>query len=446
MPRSSRLVLLVLVAFSGCRGLHGCGTSEPPASAVASAASAPDASTPGVTPPPPEAAYAKTWLVILHSSPTPGEGAQALEALKKTGLPAEPRRLSSNAFRNLRPCLEVVVARAFPDKAGAEGFQKQLVAAGVDAYVKNAGALDPERENKEAACRAVATRASAPGRAVPRFVEVQAGRTFMLLGKAADESGLQPVDDSRSLWMGPASVDPSGFFAQGDAVDLYGASGLVQPGCKVTGFARINRGVPHFGYLQQQPPPTEPGCGQAWAFAELDCGMTPNDVVFALPAGTKAPEFYTPGDAPSEELRAEQDAALRKTARFVELSAEGHIEAEQVQEPLKEEVKASTFSQGERQVVLTKLHVYTGEGEGRCGRDYSAQVSRAVVRGPGVEARALSVKELDADEVVGVLDLEGDGRVELLLDQSWTGRHLRLVREDGTEVAGSEVEFCDSGC
>jgi hypothetical protein len=109
-------------------------------------------------------------------------------------------------------------------------------------------------------------------------------------------------------------------------------------------------------------------------------------------------------------------------------------------------VKASTFSREERHVVLTKLHVFTGEGEGMCGGDYSEQLTRAEVRGPGGAARPLSVKDLDADEVVGVLDLEGDGQVELLLNQTWVGRRTRLVREDGTEVAGAEVEFCDSGC
>ncbi|HEX8536095.1 MAG TPA: hypothetical protein VF664_01430, partial [Cystobacter sp.] len=177
MPRPSSLPVLVLLALSGCTELRGCGTSEPaPAQGLAAAPDAGTrASTPSVAPPPPEARYAKKWLVIVHSSSTPGEGSGVLEALKGTGLPAEPLRLSTNAFKDLRPCLEVVVAKVFEARAEAEGFRGQLSQAGVVAYEKNAGPLDPERERKDATCRAEAEAEAARAQAlnrrtVPRFV------------------------------------------------------------------------------------------------------------------------------------------------------------------------------------------------------------------------------------------------------------------------------------
>jgi hypothetical protein len=448
MPRLPRLFLLLLLAVSGCQGLRGCGASEP---APVAAAPAPDASTPSVAPPPPEARYARSWLVILHSSPTPGQGAEALEALKKTGLPAEPARLSTNAFRNLRPCLEVVVANAFTDKAAAEGFRQRLVEAGVEAYVKNAGPLDSERERKEATCRAEAEAAAARAGArtlevEPRFVEVHAGRTFMLLGKDAGNDGLEPVDEGRRLWMATAEKDPTGRFTVGDVVDLYGANGLVQSGCEVAGFAWLNRGVPHFSYAQQEPLPTEPGCGRAWAFAELDCAMTPSDLVFALPAGTKKPVFYALGDEPSEEVRTAQARALQSSARFATLRSEGAVRAEQVQEKLKQEVKTARYSSGEHDVVFTVARFVTGEGNSECGSDYNEQLTRAVVLGPDGGERVLTAKELNGDAVAAVLDLEGDGQVELLLHASWPAQRVRLIREDGSEVVGAEVENCDCGC
>ncbi|HYO58268.1 hypothetical protein [Archangium sp.] len=453
MPRLPRLLVLVLLAVSGCTGLRGCGASEPtPVQAPASAASAPDASTPSVAPPPPEARYAKKWLVIVHSSSTPGEGSGVLEALRKTGLPAEPVRLSTNAFRDLRPCLEMVVAKVFAGRAEAESFRKQLAEAGVEAYVKNAGPLEPEREGKEAVCRAEAeahaARAEALNlRTVPRFVESHAGRTFMLLGEGTESVALEPVDARRSVWMAPVEEDPTGLFARGDTVDLYGAAGPVQAGCAVTGFAWINRGVPHFGYFQQEPPPEAPGCGRPWAFAELDCAVAPDaPLAFALPAGTKAPVFFGASEGLSAEVLEAQEAALLQSSRFATLRAEGSVQAEQVQEKLSEEVRVFNYSSGDTHAVFTVARFRTGEGNSACGPDYNQQVTRAVVLGPGGGERLLPVKELAGEDVVGVLDLEGDGKVELLVQESWPSHSVRLLREDGSEVAGAVVENCDCGC
>lgn len=455
MPRPSRLLVLVLLAVSGCTESRGREASEPaPTQAPAAAAPAagtPEVSTPRVAPPPPEARYARKWLVIVHSSSTPGEGSGVLEALRRTGLPAEPVRLPTNAFRELRPCLEVVVAKVFAGKAEAEGFRKRLVAAGVVAYVKNAGRLEPERERKDATCLAEAEAQSARAealnrRTVPRFVESHAGRAFMLLGEGTASVTLEPVDVRRSVWKAPVEEDPMGLFAKGDRVDLYGAAGLVQAGCAVTGFAWINRGVPHFGYFQQEPPPEAPGCGRPWVFAELDCAVAPGALAFALPAGTKAPVFFEAGDGPSAEVLAAQEEALRSSARFTALRAEGAIQAEQVQERLSEEVTASHYTSGDTHVVFTVAHFRTGEGNSACGGDYDQQVTRAVVLGPGGGERLLSREELAGEDVVGVLDLEGDGKVELLVQESWPSRAVRLLREDGAELAGAVVENCDCGC
>jgi hypothetical protein len=453
MPRLSRLRILVLLAMSGCSGLRACGEAEqvpvpvPPPAAV----EAPGPSTPRVAVPPPEARYARTWLVIIHSSATPGEGSGALEALKKTGLPAEPYRLSTNAFRDLRPCLEVVVAKAFAGRAEADAYQRQLAGAGVQAYVKNAGPLEPDREGRESFCRAgaeahAARAESLKQQAVPRFVESHAGRTFMLLGEASASVALEPVDARRSLWMGAVEEDPTGLFAKGDKVDLYGAEGPVRAGCEVRGFAWINRGVPHFGYFQQEPLPEAPGCGRAWAFAELDCAVEPEARVFALPAGTKAPVFFASGGEPSSEARASQEESLRRSPRFAALRSEGSIQAELVQEELSEEVRTFSYALGERRAVFTVARFRTGEGNSTCGADYNQQVTRAVVLEPGGGERVLPAKELAGDDVVGVLDLEGDGQVELLLHESWPAQVVRLIREDGTEVAGAAVENCDCGC
>jgi hypothetical protein len=453
MLRLPRLLVLVLLAVSGCTELRGCATSEPaPVQALAPPdAGTPEASTPGVAPPPPEARYAKKWLVIVHSSSTPGEGSEVLAALKATGLAAEPLRLSTNAFKDLRPCLEVLVAKVFDTRAEAEAFREQLSRARVEAYVKNAGPLEPERERKDLSClveaEAHAARAEALNqRTVPRFVESHVGRTFMLLGEGTSSVALEPMDVRRSVWMAPAEEDPMGLFVKGETVDLYGAAGLLHAGCAVKGFAWINRGVPHVGYFQQEPPPEAPGCGRPWAFAELDCAVAPDAVAFALPAGTKAPVFFAAGEGPPAEVLAAEEQALRRSERFTALRSEGFLQAELVQEELREEVKSFRYASGATQAVFTVARFRTGEGNSMCGGDYNRQVTRAVVREPGGGERALTAKALVGEDVVGVLDLEGDGKVELLVQEAWPAQAVRLLHEDGSELAGAVVENCDCGC
>lgn len=451
-----RPLLALLLAVSGCSGLRGCGASTvestpSPDASVAVAAGASDAGVPQLAPPPPELPYARQWLVIVHSSATPGEGGEVLTALKRTGLPVEPKRLPTTAFHDLRPCLEVLVARAFEDKTQALAFQKKLIEAGVEAYVKNAGPLESDREGREAACRADTKAqdsrvASLRERMAPRFVESHAGRTFLLLGESRESRALEPMDARRSLWMSAVGVDPTGLFVLGDKVDLYSEKGPVSAGCAVKGFAWINRGVPHAGYFRQEPVPEAPGCGRAWAFAELDCALPPDTRVFALPAGTSPPVFFEAQAALEDEERGEQWEALKHTPRFLALRAEGAVQAEQVQEELSEEVRTFGYAQGERQVLFTVARLRTGEGNAACGTDYEQQVTRAVVREPEGKERLLPMKDLDGDDVVGVLDLEGDGKVELLLHTPWPADTVRLVREDGSEVAGAVVENCDYGC
>jgi hypothetical protein len=45
-----------------------------------------------------------------------------------------------------------------------------------------------------------------------------------------------------------------------------------------------------------------------------------------------------------------------------------------------------------------------------------------------------------------VLDLEGDGRVELLTRSPEDSSQVALVREDGSRMAASFVPNCDCGC
>ncbi|MBM7118442.1 hypothetical protein [Archangium primigenium] len=450
MPRPSRS-LAVLLALAGCsRSGEPQAPRPPPSPGVA--APAPDVWAPSTgVPLPPETPYARQWLVLLHASSTPGEGAEDLRALARTGLPSAPARLSTTAFRDLRPCLEVVVAQAFATRAEAVTYQARLREAGVAADVKYAGPLEEGREAREATCLAAveartALAESLSRRDAPRFVESHEGRTFMLLGESQESRVLEPLDARRSVWMAPAPEDPTGLFKVGERVDLYGAEGLVKADCAVKGFAWLNRGRPAVDYFLREPSPDAPGCGQAWTFAELDCRVRPGPPLFALPSGTPAPVFFQRDAAPDAE-RADQEArALRRSERYLALRLEGAQWAERRGEPLREEVDTVGFSQGERRVLFSVARLRVGEGHSECGIDFDQQATRGVVSAPGAAERVVSRADLAGEDVVGVLDLEDDGQVEWLLRETWPATTLRLVREDGREVAGAVVETCDSGC
>ena len=458
MARSPYRLALLLV-LSGCTQPS---EREAPRRAPASSAAPPLPSTPPPASPftvperrreplPVEARYARQWLVLLQTSATPGEGGAQLAALARTGLSSSPARLSSSAFRDLRPCLELLVAQALPSRAEAVAFQARLREAGVASDVEYAGPLEAGREAREASCLAAdeARAALVKGlerRDTPRFVESYEGRTFLLLGESRESLVLEPLDVRRSVWSRPADADPTGLFQVGDAVDLYGAKGPLRAGCAVKGFVWLSRGVPSVEYALREPPPDAPGCGRVWAFAELGCEVPRSVPVFALPAGAPSPVFFQDG-AEAEQARWLAEAgALRRSARFTALRTEGEVQAERVGERLAEEVVQRGFSLGARRVLLTEGRLRVGEGHSVCGLDYDQRATRGAVLGPDGLERVMPLPGVAGEDVEGVMDLEGDGQVELLVRETWPADTLRLVREDGTEVAGAVVEHCDSGC
>ncbi|MDY7226331.1 hypothetical protein [Hyalangium rubrum] len=449
----SRLSLLALVALAGCGSVKGCGGAAP-----ASSASAPSPAP--SKPASPEARFAQQYLVIVHSSPTPGEGEPVLEKLRAAGLGSEARRLSTTPFASLRPCLEVVVAGAFADRDAALALAQRLDGAGIDNYLKNAGALAKDRERREADCREQAQArealAQAPAGSVgPRFLDVRGKRTFVLLThEPQDTPGaeLRPVGEDRGFWFASLKEDPTGTFKQGEAFDLYDAQGPIQVSCRVKGFGSLNRGIPHFGYFQQPEPPADPGCGNAWPVAELDCSllgtraMDDPSLAFVLPKGSPAPRYFTRSEALPEPVKAAQEEALRGVPAFAKARAEGEAHAQQQGTPLRQELELRSYSASGRQVVVGLARFHTGEGMTECGGpDYAATVSRVVALGS--DGRETPVGGIvNGEDIVAVLDVEGDGQVELLTrTQEFTSR-VALVREDGAPLAASFLPNCDCGC
>ncbi len=450
--------LLVVVLLVGCGQVKACGRSTP---ATGSSTPAPSGTT--EVPPPPaaepsEARFAGQYLVIVHASPTPGEGEPIVEKLRTAGLGAEVWRLSSTPFAALRPCLEVVVAGAFSRKEEALALAGRLSELGVENYLKHAGVLAKDRERREATCRqqeaARAVVASAGGSG-PRFVELRGPRTFVLLShepRATPGAVLRPVSGDRGFWLAPLGEDPTGALQEGSAFDLYDGKGALKTGCRVKGFASINRGIPHFSYFQRPEEPQTPGCGSPWPVAELDCSlagtraMEEHAVVFALPGGSPAPRYFARADALPEPVKANQEAALRALPAFEKTRAEGAAHAQEQGMPLKESLELRVFPASERQVVVGLVRFHTGDGSASCGGpDFSATVSRVVAVGERGQETPVG-GGLDGERILAVMDLEGDGRVELLTRDPVDPTRVALVREDGAPLAASFVPNCDCGC
>jgi hypothetical protein len=453
----SRLWMVVLVVLAGC-GPKACGRSAP-----APLASAPDASPaaavaqPPAAPQPPEARLVGQYLVIVHSSPIPGEGEAVLEKLRAAGLGAQAQRVSTTPFASLRPCLEVVVAGASADKDVALGLAQRLDAAGVSNYLKNAGALAWDRERREADCRAQAQALAAPvreGASGPYLLDLRGERTFVLLNgspQAAPSVPLRQVGEDRGFWMAALKEDPTGTLKKGDAFELYDEQGPIKLPCKVKGFAWLNRGIPHFGYFQQPEPPTGPGCGMAWPVAELDCSLMgtrarESGLAFVLPRGSPAPRYFPRVNALPEPVKAAQESALRALPEYAKARSEGQAHAQKQQVPLLESMEVRAYPAPGRQVVVGLARFQTGKGHSLCGgEDYWASVSRVVaVSDDGREAPLGG--GFDGEDILAVMDLEGDGAVELLTRDREDPSRVALAREDGTVLVSSVLISCDSGC
>ncbi|WP_224240342.1 hypothetical protein [Hyalangium gracile] len=457
----SLVSFLVLVLLAGCGSMKGCGGSASAPAATPASATSPSASGSKDSAASLEADFASKYLVIVHSSPMPGEGKDVIEKLGAAGLGSGVKRLSSTPFASLKPCLEVVVAGAFAEKEAAIALAGRLKQAGVKHYLKNAGALAQDRARREADCQrqlqaqaAVAARAGSPGE--PRLMDLRGPQSFVLLSsepKDTPGATLRQVGEDRGFWMATLREDPNGAFQKGATVDVYDRQGLLKSGCRVKGFASLNRGIPHFGYFQDAEPPKEPGCGGAWPVAELDCSlvetraMQSDAIAFVLPGGAPAPRYFARSDSLPEPLRASQEAALRALPAFAKTRAEGESHAREQGLPLQESVEFRVFSAAGRQVVVGLAHFYTGEGNDVCGGpDFTATVSRVAVVVEGGQ-ESLVAGEVKGESVQAVIDLEGDGRVELLtLDSGDSQGRTAIVREDGSPLAASYLANCDCGC
>lgn len=436
--RAAPVSLLLLLACGG-----GPASKPEPAGPEASATppGSPPAPATEAAParplPPDEPGLAEHWLVIVASKLDPAE-TDAPRAAAAAVPGTNARVVLSSRYKNLMPCYHVAIADGLADKAAALALSKTLSAAGVDNYVKNAGAYVGASAALDAFCARLG-----PGGAVEagdtgqhRFLTVAGDRAFVPVDgeipaalKLPDPAPLgegfrawiQPLPETGSQVRDPARTWTAVRVGTGEAKR-----------CAETGLVVLTLGTPHFGVLQAPAPPSEPSCGAPALFAGLDCALEPG-VWVAVADGS--PAGWRQTDAGSEPQLAALKAELDRLPAWSSFSDPGGG-------PVQRTTSLARYAG-------PKGAVWVGQGAaesemGICGGD--ALNLRAVWAAgeAGLGQRLGEWQESRFSELEGLVDVDGDGVPEIVWSEFPDTLHLS--RLDGAELTTFEVAYCDCAC
>lgn len=402
------------------------------------------APTPEPPPPPPPAYprangadYSGQWLIILASNKELGQKPEGASLLEASDIEHQLVTLDSSQFKALMPCYEVVVARSFADRKAAIAYSRQLTAAGIDNYPKNAGDYVGVQPGVEAYCAGERAEVAAACPGQVRMITQVDGRSWAHLGldPALEEPLLasapapKALDESKSAWESPLSVEHAGPWKKGQAVAVRGPGSAQE--CTITGFSALILGQPHFGWYEYSDDQSTPGCGSPEVYAQLSC----EGGVLMAPAGGQEPLVYEDmGEDPSQ-----LPAILAKLEGLDDLRAEAAPDVEGGM-PLEEHTVMVHEAEGRR---VASVHL-----DFRSGDDYWCG-------GPDVRTEAVALVDLGSGEVllqpsrvfevngVMVVDVDDDGTPELMLDHFPS---VTTILGAGGQVCEISQEYCDCAC
>ncbi len=372
--------------------------------------------------PPAEAARADQFWVILGSKRDPNEEIPGLRTLAAhPEVKAQVERLPSSRFKNLMPCYTVTVAGASADKRVALELSKALRGIGVDNYVKNAGAyvgpnpaLDAWCAQGEPEARGLVLRGEAAGAFLP--IDLPAETTATLLQQAAAPKVFQA---DVATWYGELPVQKVGAHKLDDAIAVRDLTTGAVTSCTISSFGAATLGVPHFGW--REAPMSTPGCGSPRIVASLRCELSPGRPFAVSKPGQTVWKELGPG--PASALKALDAHPIWK------------------ERPLADEersTKVLRYGLNGKELHLVIGHRST-EG-GACG---GVEQTLAGLFTPTGEA-VWPIRPLEVTEVLGVADLEGDGKPELVL--SVFPASTVVMRASGEAAATAEMAYCDCPC
>jgi hypothetical protein len=449
-----RFALLLILA-----SLIGCSQPEPPSARPANGApdanAAPPMEAPEVRPEPVSQVHpsprldgpelSNAWLVILASNTELNldpPGLTKILADDSTVVGARPGRLDSSHFKGLMPCYEVVVANATTDKGEALELSRQLKAAGIDHYVKNAGTYVGSRPAVEAFCERQRSGDVSSCTGGLRMAERWGGKVYVDLGLTGEVAAralatagtATSVSGDGAAWAAPLTAQTLGDLSLGDAVHVASAADGAPSMCSLTRFVALTRGTPHWGWGEQGRP--GPACGVEEVFAELDCDH--QDVTLASVKALPARATTTGESSPAS---GELAAALRASQAWTDAVADAKEAANG--EPVIEELTMTRWTLGDRELIQVDGWLRTGEGYDDCGGDDVNIVVRGVLAAEG-GAPAVPFRVATYERWLGLLDVDGDGQIEVI---SRTFPSVTTIHQaTGEPMCSVEVAYCDCPC
>lgn len=383
--------------------------------------------------PAPEAALGEHFLVIVASSRQASEAEAALGRVRALG-EGGPRAgtLASSRFKNLMPCYTVAIADALPDRAAALELSKRLKAAGIDNYVKNAGAWVGPSAAIDAYCAGTAVAAS--GGAAVRRLALAGGRAWVPI-EGAIPDGLpahQRLSDGLDAWLQPLAGPPSSGVPRSWLA--FEAEQGTTMSCVVKGQGVLTLGTPHFGLLQEASKPTAPACGEPQLMAELDCGL-PTGTWLALPAGS-TPQALARTAAEVPELA---KGALAELDRWPAWRGFAPADPDAA---LQKKVTVSRWKGSRGEVHLVEGVLF--DDRGPCGGEETTFRAVFAVDGPGLGRRLGPFVEEPFSTLVSLVDVEGDGAPELVT-RAFPDT-VSLTGADGTVRLRDAIAYCDCAC
>lgn len=428
-------ILLALLLTAACTGTEPATAptpAPPPADAPAEPPLVPEPAAAAAPLPTDAPELADRFLVIVASETDPAAALAKVTQVQALGeLGVHARTLLSSRFKNLMPCYTIAIADALPARADAAALAKRLKAAGVSAYVKNAGAFVGPSVALDAFCAgAAAAPASTSVSLVTRTSDLVA---IGLSGRPpADLGPYTRLGDGYDAWSQAARA------GVGDDAPAAWKVVAVTTGatttCTRTGVRVLTLGTPHFGVLQDEEKPTEPTCGEPELYATVDCAL-PDGVHVAVPPDAPAPVAYTRGP--------DADALVEAATRVL-TSVPGwknHTPSEPESEPTRS-VTVRTFTG-----PTGALHVVEGrieDGNGVCGGDDATWRAVYVADGTGLGRRISPFVEAHFTELVGLVDVDADGSPEVVTTAF--PNDTIVSRLDGTELTRSSIAYCDCAC
>ncbi len=363
---------------------------------------------------------ADRYLVILGSKRDPAEVIPGLAILAShPEVQAKAQTLLSSRYKNLMPCYTVTFAGAFAELKPARALVKALADLGVESYVKNSGSFVGKSVAIDNFC------ARGPEEGSLKFGLASAGSTWLpvelpestVAGLAGAAPAPKMISGDRGTWEQPLSIRNAGLLSIDGSLPMVDLSTGRGFSCTIQAFSFLTTGTPHFGVQDMAGEITAPTCGSPELMSKLDCPASSGPL---LQIEESRVEVFPLTDGP--------------TTPWAEAALKANSDWEPLEAGWTRDIKLHVA--GKYRVIEAKV----GDGNGVCGGTEFTLIGVYTAEGQPVAP----LRKYDFTELEGLVDLERDGKPELLLGVFPST--LQLVDLTGEVLASQALAYCDCPC